>query len=40
MCYDTILQDPRALRFLAEIVGTERLMLGSDIPSRSATWRR
>lgn len=30
--YDTILQDPRALRFLAEIVGAERIMMGSDMP--------
>jgi len=30
--YDTILQDARALRFLAEIVGTDRIMMGSDAP--------
>lgn len=30
--YDTILQDTRALRFLAEIVGVERIMMGSDMP--------
>lgn len=30
--YDTIVHDPRTLRFLAEIVGADRLMLGSDKP--------
>jgi aminocarboxymuconate-semialdehyde decarboxylase len=30
--FDTILQDPRALRFVAEVVGADRLMLGSDFP--------
>ncbi|MDJ0391112.1 amidohydrolase family protein [Roseomonas sp. E05] len=30
--FDTILHDPRALRFAAEVVGAERLMLGSDMP--------
>jgi len=30
--YDTILHDPRALRFMADIVGTERIMMGSDSP--------
>ena len=30
--YDTLLQDPRALKYLVEIVGTERLMMGSDMP--------
>lgn len=30
--YDTILQDARALRFLAEVVGPERIMMGSDKP--------
>jgi aminocarboxymuconate-semialdehyde decarboxylase len=30
--YDTILQDTRALRFLADIVGAERIMMGSDMP--------
>jgi aminocarboxymuconate-semialdehyde decarboxylase len=30
--YDTILQDPRALRFLADVVGAERIMMGSDMP--------
>ncbi len=32
MWYDTILQDARALRFLADVVGAERIMLGSDYP--------
>lgn len=32
MYYDTIVQDPRALRYLADIVGAERIMLGSDMP--------
>jgi aminocarboxymuconate-semialdehyde decarboxylase len=30
--YDTIVQDPRALRYLADIVGGERIMMGSDMP--------
>jgi aminocarboxymuconate-semialdehyde decarboxylase len=30
--YDTLLHDPRALRYLADVVGTERLMMGSDMP--------
>lgn len=30
--YDTILQDTRALRYLADVVGTERIMMGSDMP--------
>ena len=30
--YDTIVQDPRALRFLADMVGADRIMLGSDMP--------
>ena len=30
--YDTILQDPGALRFLADTVGAERIMMGSDKP--------
>jgi aminocarboxymuconate-semialdehyde decarboxylase len=30
--YDTILQDRRALRFLADVVGAERIMMGSDMP--------
>jgi aminocarboxymuconate-semialdehyde decarboxylase len=32
MYYDTIVQDSRALRYLADIVGTERIMMGSDMP--------
>ncbi len=32
MWYDTILQDARALRFLADVVGADRIMLGSDYP--------
>jgi aminocarboxymuconate-semialdehyde decarboxylase len=32
MFYDTIVQDPRALRYLADIVGPERIMMGSDMP--------
>jgi aminocarboxymuconate-semialdehyde decarboxylase len=30
--YDTVVQDPRALRFLADVVGAERIMMGSDMP--------
>jgi aminocarboxymuconate-semialdehyde decarboxylase len=30
--YDSILQDARALQFLAQIVGTDRIMMGSDAP--------
>lgn len=30
--YDTLLHDARALRYLAEIVGADRLMMGSDMP--------
>jgi len=30
MYYDTIVHDPRALRYLAERVGIERLLIGSD----------
>jgi aminocarboxymuconate-semialdehyde decarboxylase len=30
--YDTIVQDKRALRFLADVVGVERIMMGSDMP--------
>jgi aminocarboxymuconate-semialdehyde decarboxylase len=30
--YDTLLHDARTLRFLAETVGAERIMLGSDMP--------
>jgi aminocarboxymuconate-semialdehyde decarboxylase len=29
---DTILHDPRVLKFVIEMMGTERLMMGSDIP--------
>jgi aminocarboxymuconate-semialdehyde decarboxylase len=29
---DTILHDPRPLRFVIEMIGTDRLMLGSDMP--------
>jgi aminocarboxymuconate-semialdehyde decarboxylase len=32
MYYDSIVQDPRALRYLADIVGTDRIMMGSDMP--------
>src|SRR5450432_3548290 len=32
MYYDTIVQDPRTLRYLADIVGAERVMMGSDMP--------
>jgi aminocarboxymuconate-semialdehyde decarboxylase len=32
MYYDTIVQDPRALRYLADIVGPDRIMMGSDMP--------
>jgi aminocarboxymuconate-semialdehyde decarboxylase len=30
--YDTIVQDPRVLRFLADMVGADRIMMGSDMP--------
>lgn len=30
--YDTIVHDPRALRFMADIVGADRIMMGSDRP--------
>lgn len=30
--FDTIVHDARALRFMAEIVGTDRIMMGSDSP--------
>ena len=30
--YDTITHSPRSLRFLCEIVGSDRLLLGSDFP--------
>jgi aminocarboxymuconate-semialdehyde decarboxylase len=29
---DTILHDPRVLRFVGEMLGTDRLMMGSDMP--------
>jgi aminocarboxymuconate-semialdehyde decarboxylase len=29
---DTILHDPRVLRFVVEMIGADRLMLGSDMP--------
>jgi aminocarboxymuconate-semialdehyde decarboxylase len=32
MYYDTIVQDPRSLRFLADVVGADRIMMGSDMP--------
>jgi len=32
MYYDTIVQDPRTLRYLADIVGAGRIMMGSDMP--------
>lgn len=32
MWYDTLVHDARTLRFVAEIVGVDRLMLGSDAP--------
>jgi aminocarboxymuconate-semialdehyde decarboxylase len=32
MYYDTIVQDTRALRYLADIVGADRVMMGSDMP--------
>jgi aminocarboxymuconate-semialdehyde decarboxylase len=32
MYYDTIVQDSRALRYLADIVGSSRIMMGSDMP--------
>jgi aminocarboxymuconate-semialdehyde decarboxylase len=30
--YDTILYDPRALRYLIDVVGADRIMLGTDYP--------
>ena len=30
--YDTLVHDPKVLRFLADQVGTDRIMLGSDMP--------
>jgi len=32
MYYDTIVQDARTLRYLADIVGAGRIMMGSDMP--------
>jgi aminocarboxymuconate-semialdehyde decarboxylase len=32
MYYDTIVQDARALRYLADVVGSDRIMMGSDMP--------
>jgi aminocarboxymuconate-semialdehyde decarboxylase len=32
MYYDTVVQDRRALRFLADVVGADRIMMGSDMP--------
>jgi aminocarboxymuconate-semialdehyde decarboxylase len=32
MWYDTLVHDPRTLRFVADVVGADRLMLGSDAP--------
>ncbi|MDB5568880.1 MAG: hypothetical protein JWN93_63 [Hyphomicrobiales bacterium] len=32
MYYDTIVHDPKVLRFLADTVGAERIMMGSDMP--------
>jgi aminocarboxymuconate-semialdehyde decarboxylase len=32
MYYDTLVQDTRALRYLADIVGADRIMMGSDMP--------
>jgi aminocarboxymuconate-semialdehyde decarboxylase len=32
MYYDTIVQDTRALRYLADVVGAGRVMMGSDMP--------
>lgn len=32
MYYDTIVQDTRVLRFLADSVGADRIMMGSDMP--------
>jgi aminocarboxymuconate-semialdehyde decarboxylase len=32
MYYDTIVQDPRTLRYLADIVGADRILMGSDMP--------
>ena len=40
MYYDTIVQDPRTLRYLADIVGADRLMMGSDMPFPIGDLRR
>ena len=32
MYYDTVVHDPRVLRFVADMVGADRLMMGSDKP--------
>jgi aminocarboxymuconate-semialdehyde decarboxylase len=32
MYYDTIVHDPKVLRFLADTVGADRIMMGSDMP--------
>lgn len=32
MYYDTIVQDTRALRYLADVAGVDRIMMGSDMP--------
>jgi aminocarboxymuconate-semialdehyde decarboxylase len=32
MYYDTLVQDHRVLRYLADIVGADRIMMGSDMP--------
>ena len=32
MYYDTIVQDTRAPRYLADVVGADRIMMGSDMP--------
>jgi aminocarboxymuconate-semialdehyde decarboxylase len=32
LCTDTILHDVRVLKFVIEMIGTERLMMGSDMP--------
>ena len=32
MYYDTIVQEPKVLRFLADTVGCDRIMMGSDMP--------
>jgi aminocarboxymuconate-semialdehyde decarboxylase len=29
---DSILHDPRVLRFVVEMIGAERVMMGSDMP--------